>query len=715
MDVAEEARGTKRSAGESMDVNVTTEEAFCGAVGLHTQPDYSTLKDLNIDMYNKSEYSNEEVREGTIIGLKLADDYGIYEVKDNADVPKDAQYVDTRWQIQRGKLGVKCRIVGREYTWLETIEDAFAPTSASTTSRCVDFYALKSDTLESDPMVSFEADCTSAFYQTPEDEDFYCLPPREWLMDREARGLTTNVTWKLKKQLPGRRRAAVRWTDHVATQFGIMGLEQYPGMPYFHASLDERKIFIETHMDDFHGTCRQSAAKQLLEELRTKFSLTDSGIIITGTYAHLKRERVRLDSGTWIGTNKQHIRNLQELLGMQDAKPVDTPDLPNSTREGSPELIPSDKSIYKRGVGILLYYVADRIEVQRAVMLCSRHLAAPREIDLKRMKRCVKYLIGHADDGVWLEKPSTDPEVIELDGWVDTDWASDEDLRKSVTAMVVEADAAPLHSRVMQQSIIAQSSGESEFYGIHGCALTLVGFKNLFQWLGFRVKSRVLTDSSAGKAMCQRQGCGKVRHLDLRALWVQGQVKDEGLIIKKCAGEFNKADLGTKSHPAPRFKTLCKLNNIRPRPSPDADKEMATVASVIRSTPYTSPSEHAVRMAIVTLVAAAQAGGALATTAEFANDFACPSVGDGISLTGFAAQFFMAVGLTAVTLGIVIGYRAGAYFHRPPPMPVARSIAIQKQCTTRSIATQSQCTYQRTRAQPRFQWLPELSQGTFFD
>ena len=101
-------------------------------------------------------------------------------------------------------------------------------------------------------------------------------------MDRAARGLSTNVVWQLKKQLPGRRRAAVRWTDHVATQFGQAGLEQYSGMPYFHASLDERRVFIETHMDDFRGTCRRSAAPALLDELRTRFQLKDSGIITTG-------------------------------------------------------------------------------------------------------------------------------------------------------------------------------------------------------------------------------------------------------------------------------------------------------------------------------------------------------------------------------------------------------------------------------------------------
>ena len=145
---------------------------FCGAVGLHQEPNYDSLRELDIDKYNKSEFSDEDVREGKIEGLRLADEFGIYEVKDESLVPDDAAFVDTRWQITRGEAGVKCRTVGREFTWLEVVEDAFAPTSASTTSRCVDYYALKNDIVEDDPMISFEADCASAFYQTPEWELF---------------------------------------------------------------------------------------------------------------------------------------------------------------------------------------------------------------------------------------------------------------------------------------------------------------------------------------------------------------------------------------------------------------------------------------------------------------------------------------------------------------------------------------------------------------
>ena len=85
-------------------------------------------------------------------------------------------------------------------------------------------------------MVTIEADCTSAFYQVPEEEEFYVTPPKEWLVDRERRGLSTDVVWKLRKPLPARRKAAAFWTDHVATNFATIGLSQNLAMPYFYTS-----------------------------------------------------------------------------------------------------------------------------------------------------------------------------------------------------------------------------------------------------------------------------------------------------------------------------------------------------------------------------------------------------------------------------------------------------------------------------------------------
>lgn len=111
---------------------------------------------------------------------------------------------------------LKCRLVGREFAFLEDRDDLFAPGATATTSRIADSNAVK-DSDENDPTASFDGDAISAYYQAPEEEDFFCLPPPEWLEARRQNGLSTEgLVWKLAKQLPGRRRAGQKWIGYCA-------------------------------------------------------------------------------------------------------------------------------------------------------------------------------------------------------------------------------------------------------------------------------------------------------------------------------------------------------------------------------------------------------------------------------------------------------------------------------------------------------------------
>ena len=53
-------------------------------------------------------------------------------------------------------------------------------------------------------------------------------------------------------------------------------------------------------------------------------------------------------------------------------------------------------------------------------------------------------------------------------------------------------------------------------------------------------------DSSAGKAICQRLGVGRVRVLDIRTLWLQAKVRDKQVAVIKQDGDSNVADFRTK-------------------------------------------------------------------------------------------------------------------------------------------------------------------------
>ena len=56
----------------------------------------------------------------------------------------------------------------------------------------------------------------------------------------------------------------------------------------------------------------------------------------------------------------------------------------------------------------------------------------------------------------------------------------------------------------------------------------------------------LLTDSSAAKSFVSRRGLGKMRHLEIRDLWLQREVAQGKVIVSKVLGTENPADTMTK-------------------------------------------------------------------------------------------------------------------------------------------------------------------------
>ena len=68
----------------------------------------------------------------------------------------------------------------------------------------------------------------------------------------------------------------------------------------------------------------------------------------------------------------------------------------------------------------------------------------------------------------------------------------------------------------------------------------------LIQDWGLQVGARVFADSSAALGVINRKGCGKLRHVRVNMLWVQG-VREQGTIdYNKIGGPDNPGDLMTK-------------------------------------------------------------------------------------------------------------------------------------------------------------------------
>ncbi len=101
--------------------------------------------------------------------------------------------ITTRWEIVHRSDGVRARYVAREFKRSEYMDDAFAPSSGRSTSRIVDYVALKKR------YRTFTGDIKNAFLHVPDDEECYLEPPREWLAKRSELGLSLKLMWRLLK------------------------------------------------------------------------------------------------------------------------------------------------------------------------------------------------------------------------------------------------------------------------------------------------------------------------------------------------------------------------------------------------------------------------------------------------------------------------------------------------------------------------------------
>ena len=96
------------------------------------------------------------------------------------------------------------------------------------------------------------------------------------------------------------------------------------------------------------------------------------------------------------------------------------------------------------------------------------------------------------------------------------------------------------------QATVALSSAEAELYALTKGASQGLGMMTLLSDFGLTVSVTVHTDASAAIGIVRRAGIGKLRHLNVRYLWVQDQVKSERLWLEKVAGADNPADIATK-------------------------------------------------------------------------------------------------------------------------------------------------------------------------
>ena len=209
--------------------------------------------------------------------------------------------------------------------------------------------------------------------------------------------------------------------------------------------------------------------------------------------------------------------------------------------------------------GLEQYIALDRADIAHTVKTALQQMAKPTKLMQVRVVRVASYLKNNPRLD-WKYPYQQQPKSIDV--FLDADFAPRETMLRSTSGVAEYYGKAPIKFASNTQSVRALSTGESEFYAITKGSAHSMHCQAILKGFGVMVEAGVLSDASAGIGIALRQGCGRLKHLEVKWLWVQEKVSEKALRLRKHTTETNVADLATKYLARPCMEMLLAAGNL---------------------------------------------------------------------------------------------------------------------------------------------------------
>ena len=381
-------------------------------------------------------------------------------------LPSGGKTIGVKWVFKKkfnenGEVDkYKARLVAKGYCQQDGIDYAeiFAPVARLNTIRIVISLAAQK------AWVIYQLDVKSAFLHGEITEEVFVEQPPEY----DQKGHESKV-YRLKKELYGLKQVPRAWYSRIETYFIKEGFTK---CPYEHTlfikTADGGKILIVClYVDDLIFTGNDEVMfEQFKKSMKIEFDMTDLGIM----KYFLGIEVLQKADGIFI-TQRKYAQEILERFNMDQCNSVHNPVVPSFKLTKDEEGVEVDTTVYKQMVGSLMYLTATRPDLMFIVSLISRYMERPTESHLLAAKRALRYIKGTVILGLFYKKGGSE----ELVGYTDSDYAGDQDDRKSTSGYVFLMSSGAISWSSKKQPVVTLSTNEAEFIAAASSACQLCG------------------------------------------------------------------------------------------------------------------------------------------------------------------------------------------------------------------------------------------------
>ena len=358
---------------------------------------------------------------------------------------------------------------------------------------------------------------------------------------------------KLVYWLYGCREAAQAWEEHYSEKMESVGFTRGTHSPvvFYHEGKD---LSCVVHGDDFTFEGEAEDLKWIAEQMKEWFEVKVRGLLgpeedddkevtILGRVVKWKEWGIEYQA------DPRHRQLIMEYFGFDNSTRALQNNGGKEEEEGDDEALEGEEARNYRGSAARLNYMAqDSPGIMFGTKEACRGMASPTRGDFRRLKKVAKFLVGRVAE-VWRFEWQEEGQSVLV--YTDSDWAGCRRTRKSSSGGLLMLGSHCIKAWCSTQGALALSSAEAEYYSLVEGVLRARGLQNIGKEIGMdgtgeSVKLKVKIDSSAAKALVSKRGSGKMRHMEVKWLWLQEEVRKGRVEVGKVRGDSNPADLMTK-------------------------------------------------------------------------------------------------------------------------------------------------------------------------
>ena len=394
----------------------------------------------NPQLWQHSEFPEKEEKAAMTKEMKSMQHFGVFEEVDVDKVPAELldKAISTRWvKVRKTDGTLRTRLVVRGYTQeVADKDETFASTPSLTTLRLLLTLAVAKGWSVS------TGDISTAFLHANVEGDFYVIPPLEFYPEGKT-------LWRLRKALYGLKHSPKLWQSHFASVMERNTFRRMKSDPNLYVHNTEQ-LYVLAYVDDLVFFGSEADVSALVQDLQKDLLLKMTGTLNENqSVIFLGRNLKRTSTFISVGMSPAYIENMLELYGLKQCRSSLAPGTDTLRKQlDSEPLSAEDHKRFRRVVGQLLWLSSVRPDIMFATKELSRGLSSPTSQHESKAKHLLRYPSGTRDFAQRLQPTlslSPKHKAIDVNIFVDSDWAGCHDTRRSTSGVSLFVLGANIH------------------------------------------------------------------------------------------------------------------------------------------------------------------------------------------------------------------------------------------------------------------------------